>query len=62
MMIKAANVVTIGKCCEILQAGPERVRAAAIAANVPVVLTINGRQHYAESDLQKIAKYLEASK
>jgi hypothetical protein len=60
-MSKTTNVVTTGKLCELLQAGPGQVKAAADAAGVKPVLVVNGRSHYDESDIERIRAALKAA-
>ncbi|HVU88048.1 MAG TPA: hypothetical protein VHD36_12075 [Pirellulales bacterium] len=63
MTIESANVVTVGKLCELLQAGPGQVRAAAQAADVKPVLTINGTMvYFDESDVGRIRAALNKPK
>lgn len=57
-MNTAKAILSIGKICEIMQAGPAEIREAARVAGVAPEITINGIRHYNESDLGKIRKAL----
>jgi uncharacterized protein YcbX len=62
MATKTTNVVTTGKLCELLQAGPGQVKAAAEAAHVRPVLVVNGRAHFDEEDVPRIRAALSEGK
>jgi hypothetical protein len=56
------TIVSLGKCAEILQAGPATIAKAAESAGVQPAYVINGIQHFAESDLPAIRQQIEGKR
>lgn len=56
------SILTVGKLCELLQAGPAQIKAAAARAGVQPALMVNGQSYYHESDLAKIRENLTEEK
>jgi hypothetical protein len=53
-----ANIISIGKAVSIVHAMPARIREAAAALGIEPEMRINGAEHYAEADVERIAEYL----
>lgn len=61
-MSATTSIVSLAKLCEIAQAGPDRIRAAADSLRIRPALSINGIPHYDEADVPRIAKHLSRRK
>ncbi len=54
MTTTTTSIVSIGKAAELLQAGMVRIRTTATDLGIKPALTINGIDHYAEMDVERI--------
>jgi hypothetical protein len=52
------SIISIGQAAALIQAMPTRIRNAAIALGIQPAMRINNVDHFAESDIERIAAYL----
>lgn len=60
MTTSTTSIVSIGKACELLQAGINRIRVAAAELGIKPALTINLVDHFNEDDLDRIRARLNS--
>ena len=52
------NIISIGQAAAMIQAMPDRIRTAAVALGIVPAMRINNVDHFAETDLERIAEHL----
>ena len=57
-LLESISAVSIGRAAALVQAMPDRIRAAAGELGITPVIRINLVDHYSESDLERIRDYL----
>jgi hypothetical protein len=62
MSISATSISSIGQVCQTLQASYSAVRRAIEALGLQPALVINGVPHFADEDVDLIAKHLRGQK
>jgi len=58
--MNATSIVSIGKACSIIQAMPDRIRAAASELGIAPAMVINDVTYFAAADIAKIGAYLHS--
>ena len=61
-MVTTQSIVSIGQLCAILQAGPQRVMAAAAKLGIVPTHRINTIPHYSEDDIPRLREYLDTER
>ncbi len=57
-MTPTQSIISVGQAAALLQAMPQRIKAAALEIGVSPAMVINGVTHFDERDLERIGERL----
>ena len=60
MFVNTSSISSIGRAAALLQAMPNRIRAAADKLGIKPAVRINDIEHFDDADLQRIREHLAA--